>query len=251
MPIRVINTGTTANSGNGDSIRAAFGKVNQNFEELSLLIGSTGTTFLELVEDAAAELFVHDGHSGFYVVYDDENNRLEFSVQPGPSGPRGEQGLEGAPGVDGSSVVAALSPPMTPKAGDLWYDAATGRMYVYYDAGWVDSSPATHTPPDDTIYELGDISGTVTLNRELGSVQICTLADDTTIASVDGMPSGRNFTLIIKQDSVGGRRLTAPSDWLFAGGAKYLSTTPNSVDMLNMVRVGTSTYAVLTIGYTT
>lgn len=35
MTIQIINTGSSANSGDGDSIRTAFAKVNQNFAYLS------------------------------------------------------------------------------------------------------------------------------------------------------------------------------------------------------------------------
>lgn len=249
MAIQVINTGTSANSGNGDSIRSAFAKVNQNFQEIATLLGSTGTTFLELVEDATATLMIHSGHSGFTVTYDDENDQLLFSVEPGPTGPQGDPGPQGLPGADGSSIQAALTPPSSPELGDLWYDTISGRLYVYFDAGWTDASPATHTLPDDTIYNIGNISGEITLNRDLGSLQICKAVGDFTILGVDGMPTGRNFTLIIQQDDVGGRIMTAPSSWKFAGNASYLSSFPDSIDMINMVQVGTSTYAVVSLGY--
>jgi hypothetical protein len=249
MAIRFINTGTSANAGNGDSIRTAFGKVNENFLEIADLLGSTGTTFLELVEDATADLMIHSGHSGFTVTYDDETDRLLFSVIPGPTGPKGDQGSQGLPGDDGTSVVAALSPPSYPEQGDLWYDNVSGRMYVFYDSGWVDASPAATTLPDDTIYNKGNISGNVTFNRDLGSVHLCKAVGDFTITEVEGLPTGRNFTLIVQQDEIGGRIMTPPDDWKFAGGAKYLSSSPNAIDMINMVRVGTSTYAVVSLGY--
>ena len=40
MAIRYVNTGSGANAGNGDNIRAAFIKVNANFTELYTLTGS-------------------------------------------------------------------------------------------------------------------------------------------------------------------------------------------------------------------
>jgi hypothetical protein len=52
MTIQVINTGSNANSGDGDSIRSAFIKVNQNFTEIATLLGTTGTDFTEAVADA-------------------------------------------------------------------------------------------------------------------------------------------------------------------------------------------------------
>lgn len=44
-------------------------------------------------------------------------------------------------GGGGVSVTEATTPPSNPVAGDLWYDAAGGRMYVYYDSTWVDTNP--------------------------------------------------------------------------------------------------------------
>ena len=85
MTIQVINTGTSANAGNGDSIRTAFTKVNQNFEELSTLVGTTGTTLTELVGDATIELFDHPSHIGITALYNDTENRIELELLP-PSG---------------------------------------------------------------------------------------------------------------------------------------------------------------------
>ena len=63
-----------------------------------------------------------------------------------------------AGGGGGASVTTSDTAPATPTDGDLWYDSANGRMYVYYDDGntsqWVDASPqgllsiaAGDTPP--------------------------------------------------------------------------------------------------------
>ena len=43
MTIQFINTGTSPNSGDGDSLRFAFNKINNNFAELNNLIGTTST----------------------------------------------------------------------------------------------------------------------------------------------------------------------------------------------------------------
>lgn len=40
MAKQIINTGTSANSRNGDSIRSAFTKVNANFDELYSAMGA-------------------------------------------------------------------------------------------------------------------------------------------------------------------------------------------------------------------
>ena len=43
MPKKLINTGTSNDSGNGDSLRSAFTKINENFNELYTLTGSSST----------------------------------------------------------------------------------------------------------------------------------------------------------------------------------------------------------------
>jgi hypothetical protein len=102
MTIQVINTGSNANSGDGDSIRSAFIKVNQNFTEIATLLGTTGTDFTEAVADAGATLLVHSSHSGMTAVYNDALNIVQFTVAAGPTGPAGPQGETGPTGPAGT-----------------------------------------------------------------------------------------------------------------------------------------------------
>jgi len=44
MSIQYVNTGSSANKGDGDSLRTAFGKINFNFSQLSSLIGASSAT---------------------------------------------------------------------------------------------------------------------------------------------------------------------------------------------------------------
>jgi len=57
MAIQLINTGTGANKGDGDSLRSAFTKINNNFTELTNYLGSTVTDFTEIVEDVVVIKF--------------------------------------------------------------------------------------------------------------------------------------------------------------------------------------------------
>ena len=78
MTKQVINVGTTANDKKGDSLRAAFQKVNANFTELYTLTGVTNLT--ELAQDYAAAMFVNGLHEGISVEYDDANNKFNLTV---------------------------------------------------------------------------------------------------------------------------------------------------------------------------
>jgi hypothetical protein len=101
----------------------------------------------------------------------------------------------------------------------------------------------------DTVSNLGNISGSFTPNRALSSVQHATLTGNITLNPVDNIASGQSFTLILRQDSEGVRRMTPNSAYKFAGNFKILSTIANSVDMLNMFYDGTTYYVTLTTGY--
>jgi hypothetical protein len=45
----------------------------------------------------------------------------------------------------GANVTESATPPSSPTAGNLWYDTVGGRMYVYFDSGWVDTNPMPAT----------------------------------------------------------------------------------------------------------
>ena len=268
MSIRIINTGTSANAGNGDSIRTAFTKVNDNFSELVSMIGTTGTTFIEAVADAGASLFFHNSHTGLTALYDDENNIIQFTVSAGPTGPRGLQGPEGpiglqgvagptgpagpegVEGATGTNISFGIYPPIDPPIGRLWFDIISGRLYLFYDSSWIDASPPAGSGAySDTIYDMGTVSGQTVFNRNSGTIQTCTLDGDLEIIDISNKFNGASFSIILTQDSVGGRLLTTPSSYKFASGVKTLSTSPGAVDMLNMFFVGTTTYLTLTTGY--
>jgi hypothetical protein len=101
----------------------------------------------------------------------------------------------------------------------------------------------------DTITSLGNINGTFTPNRAASSVQHATLTGNIVLTPATNMGTGDSLTLILTQDSVGVRRMTANSAYLFAGNFRLLSTTANSIDMLNIFFDGTNYYTTLTVGY--
>ena len=89
MAKQTINIGSGELAGNGESIRSAFSKINDNFDELY---------------------------------------------------------ANGGGGTGGTSISTSDIAPTDPELGDLWYDTVSGRTYIYYDSGWVDSSPPAIGP---------------------------------------------------------------------------------------------------------
>lgn len=80
MTIQVINTGTSPNSGNGDSIRTAFNKVNNNFDFLSGVVLGTSTNFTSGIQDVVRPMLVHDAHRGVVAQYNPVTDRVVLSV---------------------------------------------------------------------------------------------------------------------------------------------------------------------------
>jgi len=80
MAKQTINIGSGFNTKDGDTVRDAFNKVNQNFTEIYALTGGTSAELQELAQDYAANMFTSGTHSGIVVDYFDNQNKLNLSV---------------------------------------------------------------------------------------------------------------------------------------------------------------------------
>ena len=76
MAKQTINLGTSANKGDGDPLRTAFDKVNDNFDEVYGLLGAEGGD----TDDVVAPMLVHNDHTNITVTRDDAANKIIFSV---------------------------------------------------------------------------------------------------------------------------------------------------------------------------
>ena len=251
MTIQLINTGTSANSGNGDSIRAAFNKVNSNFAFLSTSTFGGGSNIdagaTPPSDPSIGDLWYDIVSGRMYVYYDSSwvdaspPGLLGPTGPTGPSGgPSGPQGVQGPQGVTGpagaDSTVAGPTGPTGPSGGP---SGPVGPQGPQGDSG-------IYT---DSVYNVGTVSGPTIFDRSSGTVQLCTLVGDLEITSIANANNGDNFTIIATQDGVGSRTLTVPSGYKFASGINLLSTSPGAVDMINMMFIGTTTYVALTTGY--
>ncbi len=75
MAIQLVNTGTSANAGDGDSLRSAFNKVNNNFNEIYNLVGSVDT-----IEDRIGNLLTSATTTGLIITYNTLTNDTTFTV---------------------------------------------------------------------------------------------------------------------------------------------------------------------------
>lgn len=78
MAKQIINIGSSVNKGDGDPLRTAFTKINENFTELYDYVGITSLT--ELAQDYAAQMFINGDHEGVSVEYNDSTNKLNIIV---------------------------------------------------------------------------------------------------------------------------------------------------------------------------
>jgi hypothetical protein len=175
MTIFYVNTGTSPNAGNGDSLRVAFTKINANFATLdsqisNIEVGSTstlvaGTYTFALSTSGSVTLngspfvggvSIHEGDtppvSTTSLWYDTISGRLYIYVDnewvdasPGTDGIVGPTGAVGPTGPAGEAVgVSVYEGDTAPvDTNSLWYDTVSGRLYIYVDSSWVDASPGT------------------------------------------------------------------------------------------------------------
>lgn len=101
----------------------------------------------------------------------------------------------------------------------------------------------------ETVYSGGNWSGTVSPNRNNGTIQKYTLTGNITLNAPTNIATGQGITLILTQDGVGGRLLTANSAYKFASSFNTLSAGAGAIDMLNIFYDGSTYYVTLTVGY--
>lgn len=93
-------------------------------------------------------------------------------------------------------VTANATAPDNPEEGDLWWDAESGRLYVYYGSTWVDASPVDGAGISST-NELVNGAHTVSLD----STGVLTLPDGLTI---DNSVIGYSTSDTITEETING-----------------------------------------------
>jgi len=88
-------------------------------------------------------------------------------------------------------------------------------------------------PSSNSIYALGSLSGTITMNFSNSTNQSVTLAGNSTLANPSNLVAGMSGTLFVTQDATGSRTLAYGTYWDFPNqAAPSLTTTANAVDLL-------------------
>jgi hypothetical protein len=156
MAQKTINLGT-ADKGNGDPLRTAFDKVNDNFAELYANL----VTFLPNPSGNDGKFLTTDGVDLLW-------NTVAI--------PTDVNQLADVNGLLGSTITSVgATPPGTPDLGTLWYDTVSGRIYVYYDASWIDASPKGVASSIMSGTKASNATGTVgQISYDTNWIYICT-----------------------------------------------------------------------------
>ena len=143
-----IITGTP-NSKTGDSLYAAFNKVNANFNELydnvAFLTGNLQSA-IPLVAGQAGKILSTNGVDLIWV-QSPPTSELTNGSATATFSPTGVLNLPASGGItiNGQPFLGiastTLNPPANAIPGTLWYDIVSGRTYIRYDNSWIDASP--------------------------------------------------------------------------------------------------------------
>lgn len=125
MTKKTINVGTSANDRKGDSLRAAFTKVNENFDEL---YASSSVSFPS-----------QTGNNGKFLTTN--GSALSWATVTVPTDINQLADASGLLATANAVVSIGSTAPASPTSGQLWYDTVGGRMYIYYSSAWVDANP--------------------------------------------------------------------------------------------------------------
>jgi hypothetical protein len=102
---------------------------------------------------AAGTFWFDSAHGELFIWYDDSNTQQWVSANA--------IGGHGA-AVHQIPVHVGDTPPPTPQEGDLWFEAASATLYVYYDQGgtpnWVQSVPVAQPAIQSAMVYCGDVA---------------------------------------------------------------------------------------------
>jgi hypothetical protein len=150
---------------------------------------------------------------------------------------------------DPVSVQASL-PASGNNVGDVRLTTTDGKLWTWSGSAW--SQISGGGGGGGSFYNAGNSgSGTVTINWSNGTTQLLTLTGNPTL-SFSNLAAGIPITLLLAQDSTGGRTATFPSTFhVQYQGPIPLTGAPYAVDVFVITTDGTDMFAVPTYGHQT
>lgn len=235
MTINYINIGSSANKGDGDTLRTAFRKINDNFAFLSTASGflSTGSsTSLSISPDAPSTatdgtLWFNSTEARTFVRYNGAWVDASPQITPPPT-------------TSTETVITMGSVPPGTGEGTLWFNINDARTYINYGGAWVDSSPQVTPPsvlPADNIGVLAN-DGNGNLYWTTASITSSTSTNVNFLAVESSILPADDLTYDLGSLSKQWRSLYVGTSTIYIGG---VAVSVNTVS--NTLVIGTSTQA--------
>ena len=225
MAKQLINLGTSANKGDGDPLRTAFDKINDNFTEVYGLLGADEVD----TDDVIAPMLVHNNHTNVTVTRDDDADQIIFTVDQAVTDLQGSvYGDDSTLLVDG---VNSIIPKANVESSTNWDTAFSwgDHAAVGYLTSETDSQTLSLVGTDLSITNGNtvDLSGFLTSYTET----------DPVVGAVTG---------IVKADGVGNiSAAVAGTDYLTSVAFADLTATPTTIAGYGITDAFDGTYASL------
>jgi len=248
MAIQVINIGSSANKGDGDPVRTAFKKINENFAELNTTTTNTvrdmqGSVFGDdstLLVDAVNSLIPSSVLSGNLPAIDGSAltgitvNSLAFSnITSKPTTVAGYGITDALTSVPAQTFASLTGKPTTLAGYGITDGGGGGAAFTNIGIGADDSTIRTINEGESFLIKGG--TGITTASDAEGNITVTGVAQDFTFASLTGTPttiSGYGITDALALGTSASTAL-AGNTALFDGQYSSLSgkpTIPSTID---------------------
>lgn len=159
-------------------------------------------------------------------------------------------GLTGGPVTGSGTIDVGAGTGITVNPNDIAVDMTAfdtddlseGTTNKYLTATNVLATDMTMKQFSETVNTVGNTSGSVTIDQNLGSIHTLTLTGAITQLAFSNLATGESGVLVLTQDGTGSHTF-ASTNMIFAGGAPTLTTAGGSIDVISYVSDGTNVLA--------
>ena len=195
-------------------------------------------------DSASGNLYVY--YDGYWVEAASANDGPTGNT--GATGATGNTGATGITGDDGQFSTVATTPPAAPEAGDAWYDASSGNVYIYYDGYWVEAAsandgPTGNTGPTGPTGVTGSTGGTgptgPTGTATLTRYRFVAAGGETGVSGADANSVTLAYTAGYEQVFLNGVLLVRGTDYTASNGTSIASLSALAVnDIVEILAIG-------------
>lgn len=145
----------------------------------------------------------------------------------------------------GANVATFLATPSSANLGAALTDETGTGLSVFNINPTLDGANFTGHAQTAPV-AASSTGGTLTMDMTESNVFTTTMTEAVNTLTLSNAAQGQTVNIILTQDASGGRVMTWPASFKWAGGtAAVLSTNPNAVDVLVITYIGTDWYASL------